>query len=168
MTARLVLVMAVALALGLVLISMWVGWAARQKRQRHIPEPPLLTEQWIADSSMHQGRYLGTSFADSWLTRVVVHALGTPSAASIGDSRHVVAVVRPTGGFGIRVDDIVDVRLDKAAGGKAYSPQGVVVVGWLLGSTNVETSFRLDDVAAHPSLVAEIAKACASRKAVSS
>lgn len=156
---RAALVLIVVALLALVFLLMRRGWVSRARQQSQIAAPPRVPAALLSGSSAvaRPGKYVGTTVEGDWLGRIVVHDLGVPSSATMSVLTEGLIVRRPqSSSFFVPTPALQGVRLDNAACGKAYGPGGVVVVTWRLGTQNVDTAIRLDDVHTHAKLVAEI------------
>ncbi|MDQ0261835.1 hypothetical protein [Sinomonas atrocyanea] len=132
------------LALAVVLAAlMWVGWRGRLRRQSGIPAPRPVPEDAGAERLRCSGQYVATTTAGDWLDRVAAHGLGVRTGAD--------AVVLDDGlvfdragssHFFIPREDLREVGLASGMAGKFVEKDGLVVVGWLLGGTAVDTGFR--------------------------
>jgi hypothetical protein len=132
------------LALAVVLAAlMWIGWRGRLKRQSGIPAPRPVPEAAGAERYRCSGQYVVTTTAGDWLDRVAVHGLGVRTDADAVVLEEGVAFDRSgAGAFFIPREDLQDVGLASGMAGKFVEKDGLVVVGWLLGETAVETGFR--------------------------
>jgi hypothetical protein len=149
-------------ALTLLLLAMVLGllalmrraWVRRGARQSDIEPLPAVPPLPAADTQADDGsgavddvaaRYLGATRAGDWLDRVVAQGLGTPSAASIW--------VRPDLGVWISrrgapdlflaATQVVGVRHDRAMAGRVLERDGVLVITWRLGASDLDLGLRV-------------------------
>jgi hypothetical protein len=155
---RLWLTAIVMAAITACLLLMRRGWVRRGRRQADIAPPPaapaLPAEQLPLDITGVEARFLGSNRAGEWLDRVVVHGLGTPSAAQVS-----VRGARGSAVSGVWVHrvgapdvfvpaaDVLGARHDRAAAARAYGAGGVLVVTWRLGTSRLEFGLRVRDPA---------------------
>ena len=132
------------LALAVVLAGlMWLGWRGRIRRQSGIPVPRPVLADAGAERYRCSGQYVATTTAGDWLDRVAAHGLGVRTGADAVVLDDGVAFDRSGArAFFIPREDLQDVGLASGMAGKFVEKNGLVVVGWLLGETAVETGFR--------------------------
>lgn len=132
------------LALAVVLAAlMWVGWRGRVRRQSGVAAPSMVPEDAGAEQYRCTGQYVATTTAGDWLDRIAAHGLGIRTGADVVVTDSGVVVERSGGkDFFIPREDLQDVRLASGMAGKFVEKDGLVVVGWLLGGSAVETGFR--------------------------
>jgi hypothetical protein len=146
------LAVAVALA-GL----MWMGWRGRLKRQSGIAAPRPVPASTGAERYRCAGQYVATTIAGDWLDRIAAHGLGVRAVADavvldegvVFDRSGAVELFIPR-------EDLREVGLASGMAGKFVEKDGLVVVGWLLGETAVETGFRARYAEEKDALVAAI------------
>jgi hypothetical protein len=145
------LLLAMVLGLLALMRRAWVRRGARQSDIEPLPAvPPLPTADTQADDGSGavddvEARYLGATRAGDWLDRVVAQGLGTPSAASIW--------VRPDLGVWISrrgapdlflaATQVVGVRHDRAMAGRVLERDGVLVITWRLGASDLDLGLRV-------------------------
>lgn len=131
------------------------GWKNKLKVQAEIATPMEIPTDFIATRT-YEGRYLPSTAAGAWLTRIAVHDLGVPSRVQVqvGDSG--IAFER-TGArsFFVPKEDIQGIRADRAIAGKAYEKDGIAVLTWNLDGIAIDTGFRADAVQQHLEFLAE-------------
>lgn len=136
-----------------VIVGIWLamrhGWRGRLRRQAAVTTPlPVDAGGAMSEgiSGPTTGTYLGTTLAGHWLERVVAHGLGTRSAAALTVTATGVRLDRVAApSFAVLASDVLDVRTDRAHAGRLSAEDAVVVLGWRLGETAVETGFRPED-----------------------
>lgn len=158
---RLLLVALLVVALLAVLGMMRAGWVRRGRRQGDIAPLPEVPQTPTAEALLAAApaRYLGTTRAGDWLDRVVVHGLGTPSAAE---------VTVGTGGVWCRRTGAPDLfvpaaqlsgaRHDRGMAGRVYEAGGVLVVTWRHAGVDLDTGLRVRDAEAAERLRTAVAQ----------
>lgn len=145
-----------------VIAGLWLamrrGWRRRAGRQAHVAAPaPLDAVTGPAVLGPVRLTYLGTTLGGHWLERVVAHGLGSRSAARLAVSADGLRVERPAArSFSVLAPDLCDARVDRAHAGRLGAAGAVVVVGWRLGETPVESGFQADDPAQAAQIVAAL------------
>lgn len=146
------------LGVAVVLVLLiWIGWRGRLRRQSGIAAPRPLPADIGAERYRCTGQYVVTTTSGDWLDRVAVHGLGLRTGADA-----VVAeaglVIERSGAEPLFIprEDLDGVRLDSGMAGKFVEKDGLVVVGWRLGGTAVDTGFRPRFAAEKNALVAAI------------
>ena len=139
--------MAIVLALLVVLlVLMYLGWRARQRRQRDIPAPVAVPANLGAALDTFDGKYVATTIAGKPLERIAVHGLGFRSSASVTLTETGVLVQRPgNDDLWIPLDDVLDRRTATWTIDRVVEREGLELVEWNLGGTSVDTYFRLVD-----------------------
>lgn len=153
-----------ALVTTAVIVGLWAamrrGWRGRLRRQAAFAAPLPVDAAGEASTSITgptTGTYLGTTLAGKWLERVVAHGLGTRSAAALTVTATGVRLDRVAApSFAVLAPDVLDVRTDRAHAGRLSAEDAVVVLGWRLGGTVVETGFRPEDPADAQHIVAAL------------
>jgi hypothetical protein len=139
--ALLVLVLFVAL-LGLFLL----GWRRRQARQSSLPHPLSPPADLGAVLGVFAGLYSATTLANEPLNRVAVRGLGYRAKTKVTVAA--TGIVLPIAGqrdILIPAGSIHNVTRATWVIDKAVEPDGLSVVGWSLGETDVDSYFRLDE-----------------------
>lgn len=132
------------LLVALVLIALvWVGWRGRLKRQAGIVAPVQAPAALGTERYRCSGQYVVTTTAGDWLDRIAVHGLGIRTGADAVVTDAGLEFER-TGAEAVFVprEDLDGVRLESGMAGKFVEKDGLVVVGWNLGGTAVDTGFR--------------------------
>ncbi|MFB9725563.1 transporter [Haloechinothrix salitolerans] len=162
--------------------AMWVGWRrkAAAQRARYAPFPLVPPADDGVDlgepiASM-DGIYVATTAAGRWQDRIVAHGVGWRGPATL--RRHRAGVVVSRGGardLFIAADAIRDVTTARGMAGKVMGTDGLLVITWQHGDTEVDTGFRGDDrgtyadwiAALRPARPAELATSAATDTAAS-
>ncbi|GHG39785.1 hypothetical protein GCM10012320_00710 [Sinomonas cellulolyticus] len=132
------------LLLALVLVGLvWAGWRGRLKRQAGVAAPVPAPADLGAERFRCSGQYVVTTTAGDWLDRIAVHGLGVRTRAEAVVTDDGIAFDR-AGAERLFVprEDLDGVRLESGMAGKFVEKDGLVVVGWDLGGTAVDTGFR--------------------------
>jgi hypothetical protein len=152
---RLVLTfLVVAMTLGVFGLMRW-GWNNKKKVQAGLETPFSIPADFVAQR-IYPGRYLASTAAGAWLTRIAVHDLGVPSRVEIGFSDAGIALVREgSQSFFIPASDVTGIRVDRAIAGRAFEDDGIAVLTWMLGDVEIDSGFRADKTEAHLEFLAE-------------
>ncbi|MEV4613729.1 hypothetical protein AB0K43_14205 [Kitasatospora sp. NPDC049258] len=144
------------IVIALVYWLMRQGWNWRRTLQSDLPPLPEVPADPGPATLTAAGRYHGTTTAGNWLDRVVAHDLGTRSLADLTLTERGLLARRPGGtDLWIPVEVLAGARQDSAIAGKVV-PSGLLVVGWRLGTTGLESGFRLDQPDQHAAWIAAI------------
>ncbi|MEO6943609.1 MAG: hypothetical protein ABI053_02740 [Lacisediminihabitans sp.] len=136
----------VILLIVLMLIGMFFGWRARQKRQAYLATDLPVPDDTGSELFASELLYVATTIAGEPLNRVAVSGLGYRSRASI---------VVATGGITLSLDGEPDafIPAQTLLGvsrahwtiDRVVENGGLVVVNWMLGDTSVDSYLRLVD-----------------------
>lgn len=128
--------------------AMWLGW--RRKTAAHnaefapFPEIPADLGEPLDEAT---GIYVATTRAGHWQQRIVAHGIGMRGPATLRRFAAGVAVDRHGArGFLIPAESVVAVRTANAMAGKVMGIDGLLVITWRHGDTEVDTGFRGDDM----------------------
>ncbi len=132
-----------ALILLVVIIALNIYRKVRLRRaaqEAELPQPASA----VAGDAIFSGFYVATVFADRPLERVWAFGLGSRGKATVSASENGLSVQR-TGeqGFQIPLGDIVSVGRARATIDRAVEKHGLLQISWLLGETELLTSFRV-------------------------
>lgn len=132
------------------------GWRGRRRRQADLPEPAVPGTDNAVLAGPVAGLFVGTTGADHWLDRVVVHHLSDRATAELAVTGEGVAVAR-SGLPGLLVpwDRLESADVETALGGKVVTT-GMFVLTWRLGERRLRTAFRADARGEHEPLAAAI------------
>lgn len=142
------------LIVAVVFALMWWGWRSKLKRQQGLGELPEVPQDLGAATISVPGQYVVTTAGGDWLDRLAVHNLGVRTPAII----HVHAggiVVERSGAQDIYIaaDTLREVGTQSGMVGKFVEKDGLVVMGWLLENTEVDTGFRTTEAGAKRPLI---------------
>lgn len=123
---------------------LWWGWRRRGRRQADVgalhPVPDPLSASAFGPV---ETIYVSTTRAGDWLDRVVVHGLGTRSAAEVSVHPDGVLVQRTSApDVWVPAADLTGVRRESGAAGKFVREGGLVVLTWTLGDAGLDTALR--------------------------
>lgn len=137
--------MAIVIAvLALLLLLMYTGWRARQRRQKDVPAPLAAPTELGSPIGSFDGKYVATTAAGKPLERIAVHGLGFRSDATITLADLGVLVQRPgNDDLWIPRADVLDRRTATWAIDRVVEKDGLELIEWKLGGTTVESYFRL-------------------------
>lgn len=148
-------VLALVVVLALCVLLAWWGWRRRAARQGDLPELPQPVAggralSWGSEPEAATGVYVATTLAGRPLERVTARGLGSRSRASVSDAddggRPVLHVERQGApSFLIPWADARSVHAAPGMVGKWVGGDGLLVVRWQLGPTELDTGFRLDE-----------------------
>lgn len=133
---------------------MLLGWRNRRRRQGAVARPLVAPAALGAASVAVEGWYVATTLADQPLERVAVHGLGFRAQASAG--------VHPEGlVLAVRGQDPILIAPDALRGAgratwaidRVVEKDGLILIGWLLGDTPVDSYLRVPDTTAATALV---------------
>lgn len=140
--------------LALVFSLMLLGWRSRRRRQAGIARPAPVPAALGPASLEVEGWYVATTLADQPLERVAVHGLGFRARAT--------AAVHPEGlVLAARGQDpiLIPARELRGAGRATWAidrvveNDGLVLIGWALGESPVDSYLRIPDAAGASALV---------------
>ncbi len=143
--ARPVLGLLVVLVLLLLLALMWWGWSRRRRRQSGLPAPQPAPESLSGIRFDDELLYVATTLAGQPLERVTVQGLGfrARGRVTVADEGVVLAlrgadpVLVPS--HSVRGADRATWTIDRVV-----ERDGLVLLGWSLGGTDVDTYLRAD------------------------
>lgn len=122
---------------------MWWGWRNKLKRQDAVAPLPEVPAGMGEAAISVPGLYVVTTSAGDWLDRMAVHGLGIRTPAIV----HVYAagfVIERKGAQDIFIaqECLREVGAQSGMAGKFVEKDGLVVIGWDLADTAVDTGFR--------------------------
>lgn len=125
------------------------GWRNKLKRQADVAELPAFPEQLGAASHVVDGTYVVTTSRGDWLDRIAVHGLGVRTPAKLEIHPEGIALRRSGAqDLFIAKDAFEEVGTQAGMAGKFVEKDGLVVVGWKLGTKSVDTGFRTTEATA--------------------
>ena len=136
---------------------MLAGWRARRRRQAGIPRPLPAPVTLGAASLVVDGWYVATTHADQPLERIAVHGLGFRARSTIGvHPEGLVVTVRGRDPFLIEPTAVRGAGRATWAIDRVVERDGLVLIGWMLGDTAVDTYVRVPEPAAATALVTAV------------
>lgn len=143
--------------LALVFTLMLLGWRARRRRQADIARPETAPATLGVPTLVLEGWYVATTLADQPLERVAVHGLGFRARATAAvHPEGVVLAVRGQEPILIATDAIRGAGRATWAIDRVVETDGLVLIGWMLGDTPVDSYLRIPDAAGTSALVAAL------------
>ncbi|MGC4950641.1 hypothetical protein ACLQ2N_31165 [Streptomyces sp. DT224] len=148
--------------IGLVVLVVFVYWLMRQgwkwrgSLQSGLPAPATAPEGFADGEKLLtlSGRYHASTTAGQWLDRIVAHGLGTRSRVELTLTAEGLDVVRPgAADFFVPAADLRGARTERALAGKVLPEGGLLVITWALGDRLIDSGFRSDHSAEHPTWV---------------
>lgn len=135
------------------------GWNSRLGRQADIAEPPRPPADPGEPALSTEGTYVCTTTAGDWLDRIAAHDLGLRTGAALEIYASGIAVRRDgASDFFIPRAALRSVATADGMAGKFVEAGGLVVIGWTLGATDVDTGFRTRYAADKPTLIKNISQ----------
>lgn len=123
---------------------MVLGWQRRRRRQSGLGGLALIPDQVSAARLVVDGWYVATTYANQPLERIAVRGLGFRSRATV--AVHPEGIVLDRRGSEPAHIPTADLRSSGRATwaiDRVVERDGLVVIGWMLGSTPVDSYFRL-------------------------
>jgi hypothetical protein len=140
--------------LGLVLVcllaawGLWVGWRQRGRRQSglaSLPAVPNAPGDVITPALT--GLYVSSTTAGNWQDRIVAQGLGVRAPAIVRLTEDGVLVDREGADpIFVPVKDLVEVTTAPGIAGKVMGEaDGILIIRWRLGGTELDSGIRADD-----------------------
>lgn len=148
-------------AAALVFFLLWRGWRGRIARQSAIPAPPVPPEHVDAEdiSEEFEGMYVSTTLAGERFERVAAHGLGLRTTARLLIADVGVIIARDgSEDLLIPRTSLRVARPESGMAGKFVERDGLVVIRWDLGGTEVDTGFRTRYAEDRPALLTALEK----------
>ena len=141
-----------ALVLGVLVVLlglMWLGWRNLKRRSSGIPAPQAIPATDAVEVLRTTGLHVATTHAGRPLDRVVVPGLAFRSRAGIRVTKAGVEL-RLAGGAECFIPAAAVRSVGRASWtlDRAVERDGLVVLTWTLGSTDIDTNLRVEDPAA--------------------
>ena len=140
--------------LGLVLVcllagwGLWVGWRHRSRRQSGLaPLPAVPNAPGDVVTPALKGLYVSSTTAGNWQDRVVAQGLGVRAPAIVRLSEDGVLIDREGADpIYVPVADLVEVTTAPGIAGKVMGQaDGILIIRWRLGDTELDSGIRADD-----------------------
>ncbi|WP_235928287.1 PH-like domain-containing protein [Nesterenkonia haasae] len=126
-------------------LLIWLGWRNRKRRQADVQAPQDVPGDLLdaIPQAAAEGMVIGTVKGGEYLERIAVHELGLRTTGRVEVHPMGVAIFRS----GVRnvfvpAADLAYARTDRGMVGKFVERDGVIILGWRLGETVVDTGFR--------------------------
>lgn len=154
---RLLPTLIIALVIAGVFSLMLHGWASRRRRQAGLARPVAAPEALGAASLTVEGWYVATTKADEPLERIAVHGLGFRARATAAvHPEGVVLIVRGQQPLIITPATLRGAGRATWAIDRVVERDGLVLIGWMLGDSPVDSYLRLPDPNAATAFVAAV------------
>jgi hypothetical protein len=134
----------VLIGFAIVLALIVLGWAARRRRQRAIPETAPLPADIGELRSEFDGFYVSTTLDGQPLNRVAVRGLGFRARATIAVADAGVVLALPGNNVFIPRDTIREVTRANYTIDRVVEPGGLVLLAWTLGETRLDSYLRVE------------------------
>jgi hypothetical protein len=155
---RLFLVTVMVLIILGVLLLMLRSWRKMRRGDRlglsDLPAPMTDAPQGFVPSNEIEGLFLGTSVHGQWLSKVLIHDLGSRSRARVSWDPHGILIER-SGASDVYIprSSLVEVALGSGVAGSVRAKDSVVIFVWDLGDHRIATGVRADTVQGHQQLI---------------
>jgi hypothetical protein len=159
--------MGLVLLLLVVLLSlMLLGWRSRQRKQSNIAQPEGVPEFLGATRGSFDGFYVATTAANDPLNRIAVRGLGYRARATVtvADAGIVLSLRGESDAF-IALASLREVTRATWTIDRVVEEGGLVLIGWQLGDTPVDSYFRLEEPSALLDAINHIFPVTTGRKA---
>lgn len=154
---RLLPTIIIALVVLAVFALMLHGWGSRRRRQAGLARPTPVPELLGAASLVVNGWYVATTKADEPLERIAVHGLGFRARATVAvHVEGIVLTVRGQNPILIEPASLRGAGRATWAIDRVVERDGLVLVGWMLGDSPVDSYLRLPDPDAATAVVAAV------------
>jgi hypothetical protein len=132
----------------LALLGMLLGWRARRRRQSSVPPPPAVPTSLGTPSYSGEVFYVATTIANEPLDRVNAKGLGFRGRATVTVvPEGVVLGIAGTPGSFIPASTIRSVDRATWTIDRVVERNGLVVIAWTLGETDVDSYLRVAEPA---------------------
>lgn len=155
---RLALVAVMVLIILGIFLLMLRSWRKMRRGDRlglsDLPAPMTHAPQGFEPDVEIEALFLGTSVHGQWLSKVLIHDLGTRSRARVSWDAHGILIERG-GASDIYIvrSSLVEVTLGSGVAGSVRAKDSVVIFVWNLGEHQIATGVRADTAQGHEQLV---------------
>jgi len=155
---RLALVALMVLIIVGVLLLMLRSWRKMRSGDRldlsDLPAPMTDAPQGFKPGEIIEALFLGTSVHGQWLSKVLIHDLGTRSRARVSwDPRGILIERGGASDIYIPRSSLVEVTLGSGVAGSVRAKDSVVIFVWNLGEYRIATGVRADTAQGHQLLI---------------
>ena len=155
---RLVLVALMVLIIVGILLLMRRSWRSMRRGARlglfNIPAPMVKAPQDFKPREVVEVLFLGTSVHGDWLSKVLVHDLGTRSRAVVSWDTQGIWIERAgASSLYIPRSSLAEVTLGSGIAGSVRAKDSVIIFVWELGEHRIATGVRADTAAGHAKLI---------------
>ena len=139
---------------GLVLVcvlagwGLWVGWRHRGHRQSGLaPLPAVPNVPGDVVTPALKGLYVSSTPARNWQDRIVAHGLGGRATSIVRLTEDGVLIDREGADpIFVPITDLVEVTTAPGIAGKVMGQaDGILIIRWRLGETELDSGIRADD-----------------------
>jgi len=150
---RIALTLGVVAFVAFIFLLMRRGWLRKISNQSAIAQPKSVPSDFEFVTEI-EGRYLASTLASDWLSRIAVHGLGLPARGTVRIGPMGLVIAR-TGSEDIFIpkSDVIAVRADRAIAGRAFEKDGIAIISWKLGDSFIDSGFRADVTEQHIALL---------------
>jgi hypothetical protein len=155
---RLALTVGMLLIIVGVLLLMRRSWRKMRSGARFglfdLPAPMDQAPEGFEPDAEIAALFLGTSVHGQWLSKVLIHDLGTRSRARVSWDSHGIWIER-SGASNLYIprSSLVEVTLGSGVAGSVRAKDSVIVFVWDLGEHRIATGVRADTVQGHQQLI---------------
>jgi hypothetical protein len=141
-----------------VLLLMLRSWRKMRRGERFglfdLPAPMTVAPSGFVTGQEIETLFLGTSVHGRWLSKVLIHDLGTRSRARVSWDSHGILFER-SGASNIYIPrtSLVEVTLGSGVAGTVRAKDSVVIFVWTLGDHRIATGVRADTAQGHQQLI---------------
>lgn len=155
---RLALVALMVLIILGVLLLMLRSWRKMRRGDRYglfdLPAPMTQAPQGFMPGEEVEALFLGTSVHGQWLSKVLIHDLGTRSRARVSwDSSGILIERDGAADIYIPRTSLVELTLGSGVAGTVRAKDSVVIFVWNLGAHRIATGVRADTAQGHQQLI---------------
>ncbi len=134
----------VLIGFAIIIMLAVLGWNARRRRQRSIPETMPLPADIGAVRGEFDGFYVSTTLDGQPLNRVAVRGLGFRARATVAVADAGVVLALPGNTIFIPRESVREVTRSNYTIDRVVEPGGLVLLAWTLGDTNLDSYFRME------------------------
>ena len=141
-------VLALVLVCLLAAWGLWAGWRHRADRQGGLaPLPAVPNTPGDVVTPALKGLYVSSTTARNWQDRIVAQGLGVRATAIVRLSEEGVLIDREGADpIFVPVADLVEVTTAPGIAGKVMGQaDGILIIRWRLGGTELDSGIRADD-----------------------
>ncbi len=150
LSERIVPIVVLVILFGSILFWMWTSWQRRAYRDANLPAPDAIAESTTPELWEADGVYVSTTKAGWPLERITAYGMGSRSQVTVRLRPDRIKLLRSGAtSFEIPMKSITGVKSATGMAGKVVGRDGLAVVRWRLGSSELETGIRFNTSADH-------------------